>query len=104
MSRPPLLPQRSRPAISSVWAIRCGWFGALEQCQAPRRRTYSVGTTSSVDIKASRPISAMGGGEAVIAVGVEARRENNYNDVCSTTNPKLALRLNPAKEILVRSS
>jgi iron complex outermembrane recepter protein len=35
----------------------------------------SKGTTTSFDIKASRPVFAMGGGEAAIAVGLEVRRE-----------------------------
>ena len=117
----------------------------------------SKGTTKAFDIKASRSIFAMAGGEAAIAVGLESRREDmrftpsallaageirsegtavafsgnrtlnagfvelvlpvfktlevqvalrhdRYNDVGSTTNPKLGLRWNPTKEFLVRAS
>jgi iron complex outermembrane recepter protein len=35
----------------------------------------SEGTTTSVDLKASRPIFTMGGGDAALAFGIEARRE-----------------------------
>ena len=117
----------------------------------------SEGTTSSFDVKASRPLFVMGGGDAALAVGLEARREklsftpsallaagqirgdglasafsggrnvtalftelslpvsrtleaqfalryDNYNDVGSTTNPKVGLRWTPSKEMLVRAS
>jgi iron complex outermembrane recepter protein len=117
----------------------------------------SEGTTSSFDVKASRPLFAMGGGDAALAVGLEARREkldfapsellrtgqirgdgaasafsgsrnvaalfgemslpvtrelelqlalrhDNYNDVGSTTNPKVGLRWTPTKNTLVRAS
>jgi iron complex outermembrane recepter protein len=117
----------------------------------------SEGTTTSVDVKASRSIFAMAGGDAALALGLEARREkmdftpsallaagqirgdgaasafggsrnvsaifaevslpvtktleaqlalryDNYNDVGSTTNPKLGLRWSPTKQIVVRSS
>jgi iron complex outermembrane recepter protein len=117
----------------------------------------SKGTTKSFDIKASRPIFSMAGGDAAIAIGLESRRENmgftpsallaageirsegtavafsgsrtlnagfaelvlpitktleaqvalrhdRYNDVGSTTNPKVGLRWNPTKEFLVRAS
>lgn len=117
----------------------------------------SEGTTSSFDVKASRPLFAMGGGDAALAVGLEARREklsftpsallqagqirgdgaaepfsgdrtvtalfgelslpisrtleaqlalryDKYDDVGNTTNPKIGLRWNPTREILVRTS
>lgn len=117
----------------------------------------SKGTTTSFDVKGSRSIFAMGGGDAAIAAGLEVRREkmdftpssllaageirgdtaatpfggsrnvsaiftelnlpitktleaqlalryDKYNDVGSTTNPKVGLRWNPLKEVLVRTS
>lgn len=117
----------------------------------------SKGTTTSFDVKASRPIFNMDGGEAALAMGLEARKEkldfnpsallaagqirgdgsatpfsgsrnvaavfgelnlpitktfeaqlalrfDKYNDVGSTTNPKVGLRWNPAKEVLLRAS
>jgi iron complex outermembrane receptor protein len=117
----------------------------------------SEGTTKSFDIKASRPLFALAGGDAALAVGFENRREDReftpsallaagqirgdgsatafsggrtvnavfaelvlplsktleaqlavrsdrYSDFGSTSNPKLGLRWNPAKAILLRGS
>ncbi|WP_338761342.1 TonB-dependent receptor [Massilia sp. METH4] len=121
----------------------------------PSRR--SRGTTDSFDIKATRDLFAMAGGNAAIALGAEYRREkmrftpsallaageirgegeatpfsggrnvkavyaelnlpllasveaqlalrhDRYNDVGSTTNPKVGVRWNPMKQVVVRGS
>jgi iron complex outermembrane receptor protein len=118
---------------------------------------HSVGTTDSVDFKASRELFAMAGGNAAVAAGAEARREkmdftpsallasgelrgdaasgafggsrtvlaayvelnlpilknleaqfalrhDHYDDVGSTTNPKIGMRWNPVQEVVVRGS
>ncbi len=118
---------------------------------------FSRGTTKSFDLKVTRPVFTMAGGDAALALGVESRRESmgftpsallqageirsegtavafsgkrtvnaafaemilpvtkslevqvalrhdRYNDVGSTTNPKLGLRWTPAKEVLLRAS
>lgn len=117
----------------------------------------SKGTTKSFDLKGSRPVFSLSGGDAMLALGLEARRESfgftpsallaageirsegtavafgggrtvnagfaelvlpftksievqlalrhdRYNDVGSTTNPKIGLRWNPMKDLLVRGS
>jgi iron complex outermembrane recepter protein len=117
----------------------------------------SRGTTKSLDIKGSRPLFSMAGGDAALAIGLESRRENmgftpsallaageirsegtatafsgsrtvnaafaevvlpftkslevqlalrhdRYNDVGSTTNPKIGLRWTPLKSTLFRAS
>ncbi|GGC81447.1 TonB-dependent receptor [Undibacterium terreum] len=118
---------------------------------------HSRGTTDSADIKASRDLFALAGGNAAVALGAEYRREkmtftpsallaageirgdgtasafsgdrtvkavyaefnfpilknletqlavrhDSYDDVGSTTNPKVGLRWNPVKEVVVRAS
>ena len=117
----------------------------------------SKGTTKSFDLRGSRPIFALGGGDAALALGLESRRESTsftpsallaaglirgdgsavafsgsrtvnagfaelvlpftrtielqlavrhdrYDDVGSTTNPKVGIRWTPTKEMLVRGS
>jgi iron complex outermembrane recepter protein len=117
----------------------------------------SRGTTQAADLKLSRPLFAMGGGDAAIAFGLEGRREDmdftpsallaagqirgngtatsfsgkrnvaavfaevslplsktlevqaalrfdDYSDAGNTTNPKLGIRWNPVKDVLVRGS
>ena len=118
---------------------------------------HSRGTTDSFDIKATRDLFAMAGGNAAIALGAEYRREKMnfrpsallqageirgegeatpfsggrnvkaayaevnlpllasleaqlalrhdlYNDVGSTTNPKVGVRWNPIRQVVVRGS
>ncbi len=117
----------------------------------------SKGTTKSFDLRGSRAMFSLAGGDAALALGLESRRESSnftpsalllsgqirgegsaepfsggrtvnagfaelilpftrtvevqlalrhdrYDDVGSTTNPKIGIRWNPAKELLVRSS
>ncbi len=117
----------------------------------------SRGTTESFDIKATRDLFQMAGGNAAVALGMEYRRENmrftpsallaageirsegtatpfsgsrsvkaayaefnlpllpsleaqlalrhdRYNDVGSTTNPKVGVRWNPLQQLVVRGS
>ena len=117
----------------------------------------SKGTTKSFDLRGSRPIFALAGGDAALALGLESRRESTsftpsallasgqirgegsaaafsgdrtvnagfaelvlpftrtielqlavrhdrYDDVGSTTNPKVGIRWTPTKEMLVRGS
>ena len=117
----------------------------------------SKGTTKSFDLRGSRNVFSMAGGDAALALGLESRRESTsftpsallisgeirgegtavafsgnrtvnagfaelvlpfsrtievqlavrhdrYNDVGSTTNPKVGVRWTPMKELLVRSS
>ena len=117
----------------------------------------SKGTTKSFDLKGSRPVFSLAGGDAALALGLESRRENmgftpsallasgeirgegtatpfsgnrtlnaayaelvmpftktlevqlalrhdRYNDVGSTTNPKVGIRWNPTKSTLFRAS
>jgi iron complex outermembrane recepter protein len=118
---------------------------------------YSSGNTKSFDLRGSRSLFALGGGDAALAVGIEARKEDmqfdpsellrtgqirsegtavqfrgsrevnagfaemvlpltrqievqlalrhdRYNDVGSTTNPKVGIRWNPMKDLLIRGS
>ena len=117
----------------------------------------SRGTTKAFDLRGSRPVFSLSGGDAAVALGLESRRESmsftpsallaagqfrgdgtavafsgdrtvnaafaelvlpftrtievqlalrhdRYNDFGSTTNPKVGLRWNPTKALLVRSA
>ncbi|MBV8501852.1 MAG: TonB-dependent receptor [Paucibacter sp.] len=129
----------------------------LNAARVSDKARHSVGTTDSVDLKATRDLFAMAGGNAAVALGLEIRNEkldftpsallaagelrgdaattafsgsrrvdaayaefslpvfkkfeaqlalrtDHYSDFGSSTNPKLGLRWNPAKEVVVRGS
>ncbi len=143
--------------INPFGASAADGMALLQAAKISDDARHSRGTTDSFDIKATRDLFALAGGNAAVALGFEARREkldfrpsellaageirgdgaavpisgtrevkavyaelnlpvlkqleaqlalrhDRYDDVGSTTNPKVGLRWTPARQVVVRGS